>query len=68
MSGDIEHSKCDICGTVGSVSRKYYHYNIQCQCCNDQTDDHFEIVRHCNKCKPKPPAAIKAVVEPRETD
>lgn len=65
MSGAIEHDTCDICWTEGPVSRKYYHYDIKCSCCNNQTDDHFEIVKYCKNCKPKPPDEITVMVDPK---
>jgi len=61
MSEEIEYGTCDICGKDRPLSRKYYKYDIKCDCCNDKDDDHFEIVRHCNKCEPKPPRTIKVV-------
>lgn len=58
----IELGTCDICSlNAVSLQRKYYHYNIDCECCNGDT--HFEIVRYCKNCTPKPPYRISAVVE-----
>ena len=60
MSGLVEVSKCDICGNEGPVQRKYYHYKIKCECCSSGgKPQHFEIVRHCSNCTPKPPKYIK---------
>lgn len=59
--GDIEKDKCVSCGKVKAVQRKYYRYPINCKCCNG---NHFEIVRHCNDCKPKAPIHVQAIVEP----
>ena len=64
MSGDIEVDYCDICHEKKQVSRKYYHYNLNCQCCGGQY--HFEIVRYCKDCEPKPPKYISAEVSPIE--
>lgn len=62
--GDIEIDYCDICHEKTQVMRKYYNYNINCDCCGGQY--HFEIVRHCKNCEPKPPKWIKAEVKPIE--
>lgn len=55
---DMEYGKCDICGQMGSLARKYYRYNIKCECCNNK---HFELVRYCVMCEPKPPREIHVV-------
>lgn len=31
--GDIEFAKCDVCGQEAPVSRKYYYYDVKCDCC-----------------------------------
>lgn len=64
MSGVAEWSKCDICGKEGLVLRKYYHYDVKCECCVG--GQHFELVKYCNDCKDKvkPPHRISAVVKP----
>jgi hypothetical protein len=62
MNLSVEISKCDICGEVRPVNREYYYYDIACECChasNEGKNVHFEIVRYCNKCIPKPPANVK---------
>ena len=59
---DIEIDYCDICHEKTQINRKYYHYPINCECCGGTT--HFEIVRYCNNCTPKPPHWIKAIVTP----
>lgn len=56
MSGDIEYGRCEICGESASLTRKYYHYDIKCDC---HHPNHFELVRHCSKCTPKPPFQTK---------
>ena len=61
MSNEIEIDYCDICHKKTQVSRKYYHYNIACECCGST---HFEIVRYCKNCTPRPPYRISAIVEP----
>ena len=50
--GDVEISKCQYCGTKGPVKRKYYHYDITCDC---HSPEHFEIVFHCKNCIPAEP-------------
>ncbi len=62
--GEIEHDKCDICNKITGLQRKYYYYDIKCDCCNDKNDNHFEIVRYCSKCTPSPPRYIKVYVKP----
>ena len=64
---DAEWGKCDICGHHNTVSRKYYHYDIDCDCCHsivNGKNKHFEIVRYCPDCTPVPPKRISVVVEP----
>jgi len=61
---DIEYGECDICGIQGVLERKYYRYDIKCDCCNSKKDDHFEIVRFCSNCQPKPPSVIRVVMKP----
>ena len=62
--GDVEFGKCDICGMETQLSRKYYRYDIKCTCCNSENDPHFEIVKYCHNCEPRPPRSIKAWVKP----
>ena len=64
MSGGIEYGKCDMCGKEAPLSRKYYRYDIKCDCCNSKKDDHFELVRYCSECKPKPPRVVKVIIAP----
>lgn len=52
MSGDLEYGKCNYCDHLGSVTRKYYNYGIKCLC---HSDEHFQIVWHCNNCEPQDP-------------
>lgn len=55
----VEYGKCDVCGKEGTLKRKYYYYDIKCDCClNGGKREHFEIVRYCEKCKPTPPYEI----------
>lgn len=55
-----EYGKCDICKKENTLSRKYYHYDIECEChLSGGKKEHFEIVRYCKDCKPKPPKEIR---------
>lgn len=63
--GDIESGNCDICkATDVQISRRYYHYDIKCDCCNGKEDNHFEIVRYCANCQPKPPRKATVHIQP----
>ena len=66
MSGEIEYGNCDMCNTQAALSRKYYRYDIKCDCCNGKDDDHFEIIRHCSECEPKPPREVKVIIAPKD--
>jgi hypothetical protein len=57
----IEHGKCDVCGKERGLNRVTYHYGIKCEC---HSPDHFEIVRHCSDCKPKPPRKTWVTMAP----
>lgn len=59
---DIEMGYCDICHKYEQLQRKYYYYDIDCECCGGQ--HHFEIVKYCKNCAPKPPKRILAIVNP----
>ena len=60
----IEVGTCDICQKEGiELSRKYYHYDVQCEC---HSPNHFEFVRHCKDCKPSPPARTTVTMKPLE--
>lgn len=62
MSGEIMIGKCDICGKDNiEIQRKYYHYDIKCEC---HSPRHFEIVEHCKNCTPKPPKKTTVYIEP----
>lgn len=56
MSGSIEFGACEVCGEEAELQRKYYRYNIKCECHGPQ---HFELVRHCKNCEPKEPVETK---------
>lgn len=55
---------CDICHQKKQIQRKYYYYPVNCECCGGTT--HFEYVRYCKDCEPKPPHRISAIVKPIE--
>ena len=55
MSGDVELGTCEICGEECPLQRKYWYYDIKCEC---HSPRHFEMVRHCNKCTPIEPDTI----------
>ena len=63
---DIEMDYCDVCHQYKQVQRKYYHYPLNCECCGGQY--HFEIVKYCNDCEPKPPKWIMAQAHPIERE
>lgn len=66
MNGEMELGKCDVCETKDVVvNRKYYHYDIKCEC---HSPTHFEIVRYCDKCKDKvkPPIKTTIIIKPIE--
>ena len=54
--GCQEYGKCDLCGKEAVISRKYYHYRVECECCNG--DRHHHLIRYCVACTPKPPKVI----------
>lgn len=64
MGKDIETGTCFNCKSEGQILRKYYYYLIPCDCCNSKNDNHFEIVKHCITCKPKPPVRISLIIDP----
>ena len=64
--GDIEVNKCNVCGRETQINRKYYRYDIKCDCCNSKEDDHFEIVFHCKNCIPIAPKRIVVHLEPKK--
>lgn len=64
MSGEQENGTCPYCNIHLPLNRKYYKYDIKCDCCNSKEDDHFEIILHCNTCKPTPPKRIIVSMQP----
>lgn len=62
---DQEIGTCGICKKEDvALERTYYRYDIVCTCCNGAKDHHFEIVRHCHTCGPKPPRRVSVCIEP----
>lgn len=59
-----ENGACNICGRITNVQRKYYYYDIKCDCCNNKNDFHFEIIWYCKNCEPKPPRRINVIISP----
>lgn len=63
---DIEIGTCKFCGAENvPLQRKYYYYNIDCECCGKE-GYHFEIVKHCKDCTPRPPRIITVEMKPIE--
>ena len=50
--GEMEWGKCQYCEYEGIIKRTYFHYEIECEC---HSPNHFQIVWHCDKCKPVDP-------------
>lgn len=62
--GEQEINICSGCKQEDVVSRKYFYYDIKCDCCNSEKDPHFEIVYHCKNCVPFPPKKISVYLNP----
>ena len=60
---DIEVDYCDTCHKKKQIKRKYYYYDVNCDCCGSP-QGHFEIVRYCDECTPNPPKRINIMMEP----
>ena len=56
-----ELGKCYGCGKEAVLSRKYFYYSVECGCCGGEK--HFEAVKHCEDCKPRPPTTIRVYLE-----
>lgn len=64
-----EKGTCSVCKKEKvHVNRKYYYYDIECLCCNEIDDDHFEIVYHCNICEPAPPEKVTCSLNSLQDD
>lgn len=57
--GDVEFGQCGVCKELKSLQRKYYRYNIDCECCGNE---HFEYVAHCKDCTPVEPRTTRVTV------
>lgn len=55
------YSKCEICGEEGVLRRKYFYYDIKCEC---HSPRHFEMVEHCILCIPKEPEKTTVYIKP----
>lgn len=62
--GEQEINICSGCKQEDVVSRKYFYYDIKCDCCNSKDDPHFEIVYYCRSCIPFPPKEINVHIKP----
>ena len=58
---EVEYGPCDICKHVKELSRKYYHYDIKCEC---HSPKHFELIRYCSDCTPKQPIKTTINITP----
>ncbi len=52
--GDTEQRRglCHVCFEQNDLVKTYFHFPIACECCGPI---HFELVRHCENCKPEMP-------------
>lgn len=50
---NTEYGICDICGREANLQRKYYHFNIKCEC---HLPTHSEMIKYCSDCVPLRPA------------
>lgn len=49
---------CEVCKKENvSLTRTYFHYDLQCEC---HSPNHFDLFDHCSECKPKQPLTTKA--------
>lgn len=58
--GEIEFGKCPYCRQEKPLQRKYFYYDINCECHSPQ---HFEIVWHCKDCIPQEPKETKITIK-----
>ena len=47
--GDVEYGKCEMCGREADLQRRYYEFNVKCEC---HSPRHFELVKYCSDCIP----------------
>lgn len=58
MCNSIEWGRCEICGKETQLERTYFYYPINCECCGNKENRHFEMIRHCEKCPAPMPKEI----------
>ena len=63
-----EYGKCEICGKDAPLERTYFNYPIDnCECCSSKDENgknnHFVLVRHCEKCIPPLPSEIYPIIK-----
>lgn len=67
MCGECEYGKCEICGEEAYLNRTYFYYPIHCECCGSKDKNgqkqHFEMVRHCDKCPARIPKEIHPLIK-----
>ena len=65
--GECEYGKCEICGEEAYLSRTYFYYPIHCECCcskdKNGQNQHFVMVRHCDKCPARMPKEIHPLIK-----
>lgn len=62
--GDGMFGKCGCCGKESGLRRKYFYYDVKCDCCGGASEnEHFVIVDHCKDCVPIAPTTIKLVLD-----
>lgn len=59
-SGEVMIGKCMYCLKLKNLDRKYFHFNIKCEC---HSPNHFEIVEHCMSCTPKCPSYTSIILK-----
>ena len=60
ITGEIMIGKCIYCLKLKNLNRKYFHFNIKCEC---HSPSHFEIVEHCMSCTPKCPSYTSVILK-----
>lgn len=60
MPAEQEFGKCEMCNKDAYLNRKYFEYALKCKCHSPQ---HFELIKHCNECKPMEPAQTTYIPE-----
>ena len=59
--GDVEIGTCDICMLNNTeLSRKYYYYDIECECC---VGKHSAYCKYCKNCSPEEPEETKIYIK-----